>query len=219
MSESPEATEAPAPRKRKTSSGRHTRAIQRERAKHPVTAPPDDQIEQRLEELVRPATYAQLGYFWDQGLRERTLTLPVMMALVLSMIWRQIGSVREVARLVRTQSLLWVTPRKLTQQALAQRLDSLPAELFRRVLEDLLPTLQQRWAARRRPVPPEVAWAQAHYTQVAICDGATLDALVRKLGLLCDLVTPPAGRPHDCPVGYGVAPAGAGVVRGGRPGA
>lgn len=57
-----------------------------------------------------------------------------MLALVLSMIWRQIGSIAEV---VRTQRLLWVTPRKLTQQALAQRLDSLPAELFRHVLVTL----------------------------------------------------------------------------------
>lgn len=112
-----------------------------------------------------------------------------MLALVLSMIWRQIGSIAEVVR------LLWVTPRKLTQQALAQRLDSLPAELFRRVLEDLLPTLRQRWATRQRPLPAEVAWAYAHYSQVLICDGSTLDALVRKLGLLRDRTVPPlAGR-------------------------
>jgi Transposase DDE domain len=184
-----------APPKRKPSSVRHTRAIAYDRAKRPATAPPDAQIEQRLAEIIQPATLAQVTYFWDLGLRERTLTLPVMMALVLSMVWRQISTVGELVRTVRHHSLLWVTPRKLTAQAVAQRLDSLPAELFRRVLEDLLPVLRQRWAARQRPLPPEVAWAQAHYTQVLICDGSTLDALVRKLGLLRDrLGHPLAGR-------------------------
>lgn len=181
--------------KRKTSSVRHTRAVAYDRSKRPATAPPDPQVEQRLEELVRPATLAQVNYFWDLGLRERTLTLPVMMGLVLSMIWRQIGSVGELVRTVRAQSLLWVTPRRLTPQAVSQRLDSLPADLFRRVLESLLPDLRQRWAQRQRPVPPDVAWVQARYTQVAICDGSTLDALVRRLGLLRDADTHPlAGR-------------------------
>ena len=60
-------------------------------------------------------------------MRERTLTLPVMMALVLSMIWRQISSVGELVRTVQQQCLLWETPRKLTPQAVSQRLNSLPA--------------------------------------------------------------------------------------------
>jgi Transposase DDE domain len=190
-----EREEPPTQRKRKTSSVRHTRAIERDRTKRPATAPPDEQIEQRLGDIIRPATYRQVTYFWDMGLRERTLTLPVMMALVLSMIWRQISAVSEVVRTVHTQSLLWVTPRRLTQQALSQRLNSLPAELFWRVLDSILPGMRQRWAARKRPLPPEVSWAQAHYPQVVICDGSTLDALVRRLGLLRDLATQPlAGR-------------------------
>ena len=185
----------PTQRKRKASSVRHTRAIERDRSKRPATAPPDEQVEQRLGDIIQPATYAQVSYFWDLGLRERTLTLPVMMALVLSMIWRQISSVGEVVRTVRTQSLLWVTPRKLTQQAVSQRLDSLPAALFQRVFDHILPEMRQRWIARQRPLPPEAAWAQARYTQVVICDGSTLDALVRRLGLLRDLVLHPlAGR-------------------------
>jgi hypothetical protein len=44
-------------------------------------------------------------------------------------------------------------------------------------------------------LPPEIAWAKAHYTQVAICDGSTLDALIRKIGLLRGALTNPlAGR-------------------------
>lgn len=40
-----------------------------------------------------------------------------------------------------------------------------------------------------------LAWAKAHYAQVVICDGSTLDALIRKVGLLKELETHPlAGR-------------------------
>src|SRR5437016_1588633 len=43
--------------------------------------------------------------------------------------------------------------------------------------------------------PPEVAWAQAHYAAVQAVDGSTLDALLRKVGLLRDRETAPlAGR-------------------------
>jgi hypothetical protein len=93
----------PAQRQRKASSVRHTRAIERDCSKRPATAPPDEQVERRLGEILQPATYAQVSYFWDLGLRERTLTLPVMMALVLSMIWRQISRVGELVRTVRTR--------------------------------------------------------------------------------------------------------------------
>ncbi|MCL5996190.1 MAG: IS4 family transposase [Chloroflexi bacterium] len=181
--------------KRKPSSVRHTRAIARDRTKRPGTLPPDEQIEQRLTELVHPATLAQVAHFQQQGLRERTLTLPVMLALVLSMIWRQIGAVCELARRIQSESMLWAQPTKVSQQALSQRLTSLPAGLFGEVLTDMLPRLQQRWAARQRPLPEAIRWAGERYTQVAICDGSTLDALIRKLGLLKDLESSPlAGR-------------------------
>jgi hypothetical protein len=63
------------------------------------------------------------------------------------------------------------------------------------VLEDLLPQLRARWQARQRPLPPAVAWAQARCTAVQAVDGSTLDALLRKVGLLRDRETAPlAGR-------------------------
>jgi hypothetical protein len=71
---------------KRTSSVRHTRAIQRDRSKRPLAAPPDEQISQRLTEIVHPATLAQVAHYHDLGLRERVLNLPVMVALVLSMI-------------------------------------------------------------------------------------------------------------------------------------
>jgi hypothetical protein len=54
---------------RKPSSVRHTRAIQRDRSKRPVAAPPDPQVVERLTDLIHPATLAQLDLFRQLGLR------------------------------------------------------------------------------------------------------------------------------------------------------
>jgi hypothetical protein len=145
--------------------------------------------------MVHPATLGQVTHYHRLGLRERILNLPVMVGLVLSLIWRQVGGVSDLVRLVTTELVLWVPPLKITQQALSERLRSLPAELFLQVLLNVLPRLHAAWGRRQRPLPPEIAWAQAHYTQVALVDGSTLDALIRKVGLLRDaLVNPLAGR-------------------------
>src|SRR5437899_1574674 len=47
----------------------------------------------------------------------------------------------------------------------------------------------------KRPLPPPLAWARARYTAVLAADGSTLDALIRKVGLLRELPQHPlAGR-------------------------
>ncbi|MCP4377229.1 MAG: transposase, partial [bacterium] len=111
----------------------------------------------------------------------------VMVAFVLEMIWRQIGGVSELARLVQTEAILWEQPRKVSQQALSQRLTSLPADLFLKVLQAVLPVMRARWFARERPLPPELVWAAERYRGVLAVDGSTLDALIRKMGLLREL--------------------------------
>ncbi|MFO1432473.1 MAG: transposase [Candidatus Competibacteraceae bacterium] len=175
---------------------RHTRAVQRDRTKRPLSAPSDEQLTARLTEVIHPATLDLVRYYHQLGLRERLLTLPVMVALVLSLIWRQFSGVSEVVRVIRTDTRLWVPPlQKLSQQALDQRLRTLPAVLFLRLLCHLLPVFQSRWQARQRPVPAVIAWAHPSYSRLLICDGSTLDALIRKVGLLRELTTHPlAGR-------------------------
>lgn len=173
-------------KKKKSSSVRHTRAVQRDRNKRPVVDAPEEQVAERLQEIIHPATLAQVAHFHQAGLRERTLTLPVMVAFLLSLIWRQIAGVSELARLIQTEAMLWAEPVKVSQQALSSRLSSLPAALLGRILQDALPILQARWQQRERPLLPELAWAQARYTRVVSVDGSTLDALIRKMGLLKD---------------------------------
>jgi hypothetical protein len=190
------AAHTPETKPKKKSTVRHTRAIQRDRSKRPVSMPTGEAVATRLTELVHPLTLAQVQLFHAMGLRERILTLPVMMALVLSMIWRQVGSIQTLTRLVQEEALLWAQPQpQLTAKAMESRLRTLPAELFWRVLSDLLPLLQARWAARQRPLSPALAWARPRYTEVVACDGSTLDALLRKVGVLAETVaTPLAGR-------------------------
>jgi len=180
---------------RKKSSVRHTRAIQKSRVSHPIVAPTDEQIRERIQEMVHPATLGQVSYFHSLGLRERTLGFVVMVAFVLELIWRHIGSVNALTRVVQKESILWVQPRKVSQQALSQRLTSLPSELFLRVLLDVLPKAQERWQERERPLSAELQWVAEHYSEVMAVDGSTLDALIRKIGLLQDLPQNPlAGR-------------------------
>jgi hypothetical protein len=183
------------PKTRKKSTVRHTRAIQYARTKQSVSAPTDEQVKERLTELVHPITLGQVSYFHSLGLRARTLNLVVMMAFVLEMIWRQISGVCELTRIVQEETVLWSSPVKVSQQAISERLTTMPAELFLRVLTNLLPVAQQRWQERQRPQPAEIAWALAHYSGVYAADGSTLDALIRKIGLLQDQATNPlAGR-------------------------
>jgi DDE family transposase len=180
---------------KKRSTVRHTRAIQYDRTKRPNSMPLDPQVTETLTQLIHPYTLGQVAHFHALGLRERLLTLPVMVALVLSMIWRQIGSACELVRVLSQEGFLWCSPVHVTEQALAKRLMTFPAELFQRVLDDALPAMHDRFTQRRRPLPPEIAWVRDRYEQVLAVDGSTLDALLRKVGLLRDAERPPlAGR-------------------------
>jgi hypothetical protein len=142
-------------------------------------------MELRLSTLLEPAIESQAGRVKALGLRNRTLTLSVMVAIVVTILWRQLGSGgSEVARLLRSEGMIWVPVLVVSQQAISQRLRVFPPELFLNILFHILPTVQASWAARRRPLPPVLAWAKERYTEVLAVDGSTLDALLRKVGLL-----------------------------------
>jgi hypothetical protein len=174
----------PPSKKPKKSSVRHTRAIQRDQSKRPNAPPPDEKIEALLREVIQPATLSQVAHFHELGLRERVLTLPVMVAFVLSLLWRHIGSVREAVRVLNEEGLLWSGPMPISPQAVLQRLRSVPPGLFANILEAVLPEMQARWAARTRPLPEALAHARTHFGAVLALDGSTLDALSKKVGLL-----------------------------------
>jgi hypothetical protein len=144
------------------------------------------EFDARLIELLYPATEALVRQFRERGLRERVLTLPVMVAVVLSAIWRQVAGVGTLVELLAREGLLWAGRQPVSQSAVSQRLRSLPAALFAELFATLVPTFQARAATRRRPQPPVVARAVGRFGRVWAVDGTTLEALFKKVGLLRD---------------------------------
>ena len=85
-----------------------------------VPAPSDAEIEQRLNELVKPAVFAELAHYRQLGRRERVLSLPVMVSLVLAMLWRQIPGVMTLQRLLGGPACaVFLTNREGTQLRIA----------------------------------------------------------------------------------------------------
>ena len=150
-------------------------------------------------------------------MRERILGLPLMLAVrnalgstqrnfksrlcraVLTLVWRQVPSARELNRMLARENLLWAKAtrghspasrrrrrsartRCVSQQALSQRLLTFPASMFERVLTELLVTLNQRWYQRKkRPLRLSVSHANQDFERMWIVDASTLEALFRKL--------------------------------------
>jgi len=173
---------------KKKSTVRHTRAVQRDRGKRPTVGPPAAEVEAYLAALVQPAVYAQVAAYQALGLRHRVLTLPVMVAFVLSLLWRHLGSVGEAVRVLHQEGVLWSPPLTVSPQAVNQRLRVLPPSLFQGILDAVLPVVRTRWEARtdagERPLPPVLARTRAHFPSILAVDGSTLDGLLRKVGLL-----------------------------------
>lgn len=153
-----------------------------------MPGPRNEVIEAQLEKLVSPAVAGQMAYYRQLGLRSRILNLPLMVAAVLTMLWRQVPSVHELTRMLGREDLLWCQGVKVSQQALSQRFLGFPAELFERVFKELLPQLQSRWYQRQsRPVPESLAYAGQYFEQIWVADGSSLEALFRKLKALEDV--------------------------------
>jgi hypothetical protein len=147
----------------------------------------NEEIERRLQGLLTPAVFSQSAYYRQLGMRSRILNLPLMVALVLTILWRQVPSVRELTRMLAREDLLWGEAVEVSQQALSERFLVFPAELFERVYKALLPDLKKRWDERQqRPIPLSIRVADDYFDQILVADGSTLEALFRKLGSLAD---------------------------------
>jgi hypothetical protein len=145
-------------------------------------------ISQQLQALLTPAIAGQQKYYKQLGLRDRIINLSLMVAAVLTLLWRQVPSVQELTRLLAREDLLWCRVTKVAQQSLAERFLVFPAELFERVFKDLIPQLQLNWQQRlRRPLPDSVKFSLRNFEHIWIADGSTLEALFRKLKSLSDL--------------------------------
>lgn len=142
----------------------------------------DEVIAEQLERLLTPAITNQENYYRKLGLRERILNLPLMMAAVLTLLWRDVAGVRELTRMLARDGFLWCNPIKVSQQAVSQRFLTFPSELFEKVFKDLLPSLRAAWHSRnKRPLPESIQFTLLKFEKIWIIDGSTLEALFRKL--------------------------------------
>jgi hypothetical protein len=156
-----------------------------------VPAPADRDIEQRLNDLVKPAVFAELAYYRQLGLRSRLLDLPVMVALVLAMLWRRVPGVCTLQRMLARERILWTQPTQVSQPALSERFLTFPSVLFERVLYRVLARLPARIAARTRPLPPLLQAVQGRFSACYALDGTILEALFRKLKALGEVAEAP----------------------------
>jgi hypothetical protein len=68
-----------------------------------VPAPDHAAIDRHLQDLLSPNVYSQQAYYRSLGLRDRILTLPLMVAAVVTLLWHQGPSVGELTRMLSRQ--------------------------------------------------------------------------------------------------------------------
>ena len=147
----------------------------------------DEAIASQLEALLTPVITSQENYYRQLGLRDRILNLPLMVAAVLTLLWRDVAGVAELTRMLAREGFLWCSPKGVSQQAIAQRFLTFPAQLFEKVLKDLLPHLKANWYTRTgRPLPESVQFTLLKFEKIWVVDCSILEALFRKLNSLED---------------------------------
>jgi hypothetical protein len=108
--------------------------------------------------------------------------LPVMVAIIVSLVWRRMPAVAEVHKVLAQEGLLGVAPLRVRPQAMTKRLDALPAA----VMGQRFPEVCARLHAQAPPGLPHPSWAPgcAHFALLAMVDGSTLEALRKKTEVL-----------------------------------
>jgi Transposase DDE domain len=150
----------------------------------------DEVIAAQLEQLLTPALIAQEKYYRTLGMRDRILNLPLMVAAVLTLLWRDVAGVTELTRMLAREGFLWCAPTQVTQQALSQRFLTFPAQIFERIFKGLLPAFERKWHNRQqRPLPESIQFARTKFAKIWACDGSTLEAIFKKLKSLATAPT------------------------------
>jgi hypothetical protein len=115
-------------------------------------------------------------------MRQRLLTLPVIVAIMVSLVWRRVPSIAEVQKVLAREGLLGVAPLRVSPQAITKRLDVLPAAVMGQLLTEVCARLQ----AQVPPTVPHPRWApvRERFSLIALVDGSTLEALRKKTQVL-----------------------------------
>ena len=138
-----------------------------------VPMPENEQIEQRLLEVLTPAMFSPQRIREWRG-RNRLLTLPVMVAVVLTLVWRQIASISELVRVLAKEGVMWIKALEVTQQALSKRLAKMPSYMFEQVFEEAIRAIRNKYKDD----------SSRGLSVVWMADGSTLETLMRRVKVL-----------------------------------
>ncbi len=149
-----------------------------------VAMPAIEELETELYRLLSPTAFAPLRLVESsRALRDRTLTLPVMTAVVLSLVLRGMASQQEAVRVLNREGMLWTGPMRITKQALSERFSSLPADLFARMLNEVIATYRrEQWQQKANTDALMQPWQRRvteRFSTVLTTDTSTLEALRR----------------------------------------
>src|SRR5262250_429619 len=183
--------EAPTQR-RSPMARKHTRSRPHAEFRHrsQIPMPAVEEVEQRLMDVLSPSLLAprQLERRDPRPphrlirMRQRLLTLPVIVAIMVSLVWRRVPSIAEVQKVLAREGLLGVAPLRVSPQAITKRLDVLPATVMGQLLAEVCARLQ----AQVPPTVPHPRWApvRERFSLIALVDGSTLEALRKKTQVL-----------------------------------
>ena len=160
----------------------------RHRAQIPLPAVED--VEQRLMDVLRPSLRAprQLERRDPRPpqrrirMRQRLLTWPVIVAIMVSLVWRRVPSIAEVQKVLTREGLLGVAPLQVSPQAITTRLAVLPAAVMGQLFAEVCTRVQ----AQSPPPLPHPRWAptRERFPWLAMVEGSTLEALRKKTEVL-----------------------------------
>jgi hypothetical protein len=155
-----------------------------------IPMPAVEEVEHRLVELLRPSLLAPRQMERRDPrqpprgirLRQRLLTLPVIVASVVRLVWRRLPAGAEVQRGLAREGLLGGAPVRVSVQALTKRLDVLPAAVRGERFTEVCARLQ----AQAPSAVPHPSWApvRAHFPLLALVDGSPLEARRKKTQVL-----------------------------------
>jgi len=110
-------------------------------------------------------------------MRARLLTLPVIMAIIVSLVFRRLSSLAEAQRLLARDGLMWTAPIKVSNQAINKRLDTMPAAIIGDVFQEVCDRLKSEPA---KELPERWRHLKEKFSSILMVDGSTLEELRKK---------------------------------------
>ena len=114
--------------------------------------------------------------------RTRKLDLLVVMAIILSLVYRQINSLTEVVRILNLRGLMWTKAIKVSKQAVSKRLQTIPAQLIADIFSKAVESMQNNQNLSD-VVSEKYKTVTKSFSAIWIADASTLEALKRKLNI------------------------------------